>query len=342
MKVPDRMPNGAIPEAAEAGSLPRVLIAEDDSLFRRLLASCLERWGFQVQVAEDGNQAWKALQEPEPPPLLILDWMMPGIDGSELCRLIRSEQAETYSYIILLTAKNARDNLVEGLNAGADDFLTKPFDARELRARLRVGVRILKLQDALRSKEEQLKFAASHDSLTGLWNSGAIRSFLEREVSRSTRTGESLGVLMVDADHFKQVNDTYGHTTGDEVLREIARRLSESTRQYDWVGRYGGEEFMIVVGHCDQEALSGHCERLRAAISSAPIRTSSGNIAITVSIGGAVSATGTTFEVESLVRTADAALYRAKREGRNRVVTDVMDGLAPLEHTVPVNRSALM
>jgi two-component system cell cycle response regulator len=201
----------------QATSNLSALVAEDDPMFRRILQSWLGTWGYDVSVAEDGARAWNLLQLERPPHLLILDWIMPGMDGTELCRRIREQQKSPYQYILLVTGKNDRQDVVHGLDAGADHYLTKPFDRDELRARLRVGKRILQLQDSLIHAREELRFQATHDVLTGVWNHGAVMEMLSRELDRSARKNVPTAVLMLDIDHFKKINDTHGHPTGDAV-----------------------------------------------------------------------------------------------------------------------------
>ena len=266
-----------------------VLVADDDPLFCRLLESWLRKWNYRVTTAEDGLKAWNVLQHnDDAPQLLVLDWLMPAINGLELCQRIRSRKQLRYPYIVLLTAKDDKQDPVTALESGADDYLTKPFDMRELQARLRVGKRILTLQEELIKAREELRFEAMHDRLTELWNHGAILDFLHRELERTRRTREPLGILMLDIDHFKAVNDTHGHLVGDEVLKQVAGRLFRSARVYDWVGRYGGEEFLSIVSACSTENLRKHAERIRAGIAEEPISTSAGEVKVTVSIGATV------------------------------------------------------
>jgi diguanylate cyclase (GGDEF)-like protein len=296
----------------------KVLVAEDDPIFRRLLQNRLQNWGYQVVIVRDGAEAWEMLQQPDAPSLLILDWMMPAIDGLELCRRIRKKQSDTYQYILLLTGKDDKQDLIDGLNAGADDYLTKPFDIGELRARLRAGKRILSLQHELIKAREALRFDATHDALTGVWSRGAALHLLGAEVQRGARANTSTGILMVDLDHFKAVNDTYGHLTGDEVLKEAANRISQAVRSYDFVGRYGGEEFIAILANCTLEDLRVVAERIRSSVADLPIGTNGGEVKATVSIGGVVT-TNQAHDLEFLAA-ADSALYEAKRSGRNRVV----------------------
>ena len=310
-----------LPLGNKSGLPNSVLIAEDDPIFRRILESWLQKWNFQVTAVENGLDAWKALQQENAPRLAILDWMMPGLDGIELCRKIRNQAQGAYKYLLLLTARGSKEDVVAGLEAGADDYLTKPFDANELRARVRAGKRILELQGELVKAHNELQFEAAHDHLTGLWNRGAIMDLLHRENQRSTRIGEPLGVIMADLDHFKQINDSYGHQTGDAVLREVAQRLLESVRNYDYVGRYGGEEFLTVLTACTASNLAITAERMRVYVSEKPVETGTGPIPVTISIGLAAHHTvgPDLAREEELVRSADTALYAAKASGGNRV-----------------------
>jgi two-component system cell cycle response regulator len=297
----------------------RVLIAEDDAMFRKILHNWLQSWGYQVTIAEDGAKAWEILQGASAPQLLILDWMMPEPNGVELCRLIRERNSSPYQYIVLLTAKDDKQDLIRGLEAGADDYLTKPFDKNELNARLRTGRRILTLQDEQIKNREQLQFQATHDALTGIWNRRAILEVLHREFERTKRSGIALGVLMLDIDHFKNVNDTYGHLAGDAVLQEVGRRIQQAVRSYDLAGRYGGEEFLIVLPGCGRDELQLCGERIRLAISSDPFVAEGSGIAATISIGSVVLDPKLHTEREAL-SAADTALYQAKNQGRDRVV----------------------
>jgi len=294
------------------------LVAEDDPIYRRLLQNRLENWGYKVIAVNDGAEAWEVLRQPKPPGLLILDWMMPGADGIELCRRIRQKQDDPYQYILLLTGKDEKQDLIDGLNAGADDYLTKPFDIGELRARLRAGRRILSLQRELIQSREALRFDATHDALTGVWSRGAILHLLEAEIHRGSRSHASTGVLMIDLDHFKKVNDTYGHLTGDEVLKESADRIGQALRSYDFVGRYGGEEFLAILTNCTLDDLRIAAERICASVADSPIEVNNESLRVTVSIGGVV--TSNRGRDREFLAAADSALYEAKRSGRNRVV----------------------
>jgi diguanylate cyclase (GGDEF)-like protein len=241
--------------------------------------------------------------------------MMPGLDGLAVCRAVREREAP-YVYLILLTARDGDDDVVAGLVAEADDYLTKPFDARELNARIQSGERILELETKLLMAERDLRHEATHDRLTGLWNRGMVLDDLDRTVKRVRRTGEHLTVALADVDHFKVVNDTYGHDAGDRVLREAARRIRASLRDADAVGRYGGEEFLIVLASRDAAGQLAALDRVCQAVRQTPIDIARARVNITLSMGAARFATSDT-DAASLIAAADEALYRAKAQGRN-------------------------
>lgn len=297
----------------------RILIADDDKVNRLVLTTFLEKWGYEVLTAEDGTQAWEMLQQEGAPRLVILDWMMPGFDGPDICRKLRERNEPSQLYLILLTTKFQKQDIIEGLEAGADDYLTKPFDHNELRARLRAGRRILELHEEMLRAHDRLQFQASHDALTGLWNRAATLEILHTELARSQRDGSSVSVLMADLDHFKRINDTYGHLAGDSVLREVTRRLRSHVRAYDTVGRYGGEEFLIIMPGTDLATTARLAERLRLAVGEAPVDSPDGMIAVSLSLGVTASETRKSPDPDLLLREADAALYCAKQRGRGRV-----------------------
>jgi two-component system cell cycle response regulator len=301
----------------------KILIADDEPVSRRMLQGLLTKWGYDVVCVEDGNAAWEWLNRPDAPRLALLDWMMPGRNGIEVCAEMRRKRHDPYTYIVLLTAKGAKESVVEGLESGADDYLIKPFHSRELKARLRVGLRMLELEDTLVQAREAMRFKAMHDVLTGVWNRGAILEALEREMSRARREGSSLGLLIADLDHFKQINDTCGHHAGDSVLGEVTRRMQASIRAYDMIGRYGGEEFLILLPGCNEAATSDKAEQLRNAVVRRPIDTLSGPLRVSLSFGGVTAGDWPDASPDQLLQMADAALYRAKAEGRNRVVMAV-------------------
>lgn len=309
----------SISPKAERQKHLRVLVAEDDRVSRAILKLNLEKWGYEVVVCSDGLQAWTELQKPDAPRMAILDWMMPGMDGIQVCQAVRERPQQAYVYILLLTAKNLKQDLLAGLNAGADDYLTKPMDPQELELRLRAGRRILDLQSELIAAREGLHVQATQDSLTGVWNRRAVLETLQSELVRSVRQHVPLGVILGDLDHFKTVNDTHGHAVGDTVLREAASRMVAALRPYDRLGRYGGEEFLIVAPGCSLEDVAGVAERLRLALLAEPIQTGRGTIEISGTFGVTSSACFSHPDAEALIQAADEALYQAKDSGRNCV-----------------------
>jgi diguanylate cyclase (GGDEF)-like protein len=296
----------------------RVLIADDDRLSARMLEASLKAGGYDVIVAEDGGQAWNVLKRDDRPQIAILDWMMPVMDGLEVCRRVR-RSAGHYVYILLLTGNTDPGSVVTGMDAGADDYIRKPFHPAELKARLRSGKRIVEL-------EEKLRRQAMHDSLTGILNRGAVMERFAIEMDRAYRDGEYLCIAMVDLDHFKRVNDTFGHTVGDTVLCETATRMTSVLRPYDCAGRYGGEEFIIVFPKCDAAQASAIAERVRRSISFSPIRTNQDAVLVTASIG--VAEARRYRNADAVIRDADDALFRAKQGGRNRVEVSTVEKLS--------------
>ncbi|PQV62550.1 response regulator receiver modulated diguanylate cyclase [Abditibacterium utsteinense] len=302
----------------------QILIAEDDAVSRLVLSATLKKMGHEVKTTSSGGEAWAALNEMHCP-LLISDWMMPDIDGLELCRRVRALHDEgrrgaPYTYIILLTALAGKTNYLGAMDAGADDFITKPFDADQLAARLRVAERILALHQSLRDQ-------ARIDALTGLSNRADILDCLRQEIERAARQSSSVGVILADLDRFKSINDTHGHEAGDDVLREAALRMKGSLRPYDHIGRYGGEEFLMVVPNCGPSEAAIVAERVRHSLSASPIEACRKELLVTGSLGVScnhvmISPDGKSQkpDVAALVRQADHALYRAKNSGRNRVV----------------------
>ncbi|HEV2289360.1 MAG TPA: diguanylate cyclase [Candidatus Acidoferrales bacterium] len=297
----------------------KVLVAEDETISRRLLEKCLRAWGYETLAATNGTEAWELLRSTDSPRLAILDWVMPEMEGVDICRRVRSQSEKPYTYLILLTSRSEKQNLLEGMKAGADDYLGKPFDADELLARLQVGERILKMQDELIAARDLQHHQATHDTLTGVATRRAAMDFLTRELARAARENKPVGVVIADLDHFKQINDTYGHMAGDMVLQEAAKRMSESTRAYDCVGRFGGEEFLIIFPTSNEELALRQAERIRKAIEATPVETREGRIRITASLGVATSGGTGSGEMAELLRAADRALYCAKSKGRNRV-----------------------
>ena len=304
-------------------SAMRIMLAEDSKLYRHLISNCLKEWNFDFMVANDGRAASELLESSWAPTVAILDWVLPGMSGLELCQRIRSRtQNEQYVYTIVLTAKNQRQDLLEAMEAGADDYLSKPFDPPELKARLLAGRRIICLQRELIAARESLRFAATHDSMTGLLNRGEIIGFLRCELARARRERRPVGIVLADLDNFKKVNDTLGHAAGDSVIKEASRRLRAGLRIYDGVGRYGGEEFLLILPGCDLGSVFQRADAIRHALEKDPIVTPQGDLTATVSMGVTVADCENDISVEALLERADAALYRAKDNGRNRVECD--------------------
>lgn len=298
----------------------RILIADDDRTSRMVLAAVLKKSGHEVMETLDGEEAIEALLRPDAPQLAILDWVMPEIDGIEVVRRLRARQTDRPPYLIMLTTRGEKADIISGLDAGANDYLAKPFDSGELQARVEVGRRMIELQAALVASREALAHQAAHDALTGLLNRRAILDVLHKELARSARQGSTLAVGMCDIDHFKRVNDTYGHHAGDDVLCALAGILHDNLREYDSVGRLGGEEFLVVAALNEGPCSETLFERLRARIAEHVFDSKPGPFSVTASIGVAHSFPGV--EVDAILEVADTALYRAKEEGRNRVVHD--------------------
>ena len=297
----------------------QVLLAEDSRLYQQLTTRLLQDWAFEVVIAENGVKAWELLQKPDAPTIALIDWVLPDIDGLELCRRIRrSSNPALYTYTVLVTAKGTHANLLEGMEAGADDYLIKPFDPLELRARLVVGERILNLHSKLAEANEQLRFAATYDSLTRLLNRREILDFLDRELHRAKRESRTVSVVIADVDHFKHINDSYGHPAGDTVLIELAKKLKANLRVYDAVGRYGGEEFLMVLPTCSLKDAVRRAEETRQLVHQ-DITAGDDKQPVTLSLGVAVAVPERKVSPEVLINEADIALYRAKNNGRNRV-----------------------
>lgn len=296
----------------------KVLVADDDLISCKALEKNIKQWGYEVISARNGEEAWKVVKKNKIR-LAILDWMMPRMSGVEICRMIRQEFQEgksEYIYIILLTGRDQQEDIIEGLSAGADDYMVKPANFFELKVRLQNGKRIISLED------HRIKLA-SYDSLTNLWYRNKIFEFFEEELARSSRENHRTGVIMLDIDHFKQINDSYGHFIGDEVLRETAIRLKKGIRRYDKIGRYGGDEMLVVLPNCHQEHVALIGERLRQAICDEKIETDSGYLDVSISLGGVSSEISSKASAANLVQASDRALYLAKAQGRNRFVLAV-------------------
>jgi len=292
----------------------KIMIAEDDPVSRRLLEAFLSKWGYDVVATCNGSEAWAVLNEPEAPSLVISDWMMPNIDGLELCRKIREMKKSGYTYFIILTAKERKEDVIQGLEAGADDFLTKPFHQEELKYRVQIGERIIEL-------EQRILLLASTDSLTGVLNRRVFIERMEEEIHRSKRENSTFFLILTDIDYFKRINDKHGHQAGDLVLQGFTEQLSKFSRPYDFVGRYGGEEFVVCLPGGDGIQGQLVAERMRKRVEEMKITlpNSSQSVQITASFGVASFRIGSEETVDSLIKRVDEAMYRAKHEGRNRV-----------------------
>ena len=301
------------------------LLIGDDSLTQRVMLDAITRkWGFDAVLAEDGRQAFDILSAPDAPRLVLLDWEMPGLDGPEICRRLRARQDRDPPYILLLTARGDTADIVAGLDAGANDYLRKPFDNTELHARLRVGARMLDMQAELNDARAALEYQASHDDLTGLMNRGAVMRALEAAIEQGRANGTTLQVGLLDIDHFKQVNDCHGHPAGDEVLREAAHRLWSNLRSGDLVGRYGGEEFLVLVNG-EVADTPEFFERLRSSIAERPFETGSVALRVTLSGGFVEVDPRDSRSLSDILATADQMLYQAKASGRNRILHESGD-----------------
>jgi two-component system, cell cycle response regulator len=296
----------------------KILIADDEASSRLMLAGVLQKFGHEIVVTTDGGEAWEVMRQPDAPTLAIFDWMMPGLTGVEVCQRIRGLASDEPPYLILLTSMGEKADIVAGLEAGADDYLAKPFDPGELRARVEVGRRITELQTRLREARDALSDAAMHDPLTGAFNRRAFASLASRAISEEARHHEGLALGICDVDEFKKINDGHGHQVGDEVLCGLVNLLTANLRGHDVLGRHGGDEFVVLAEHLAQADPVSLYDRLRAAIADHPIATEAGEIPLTISVGVSVWREGAS--ADDLLGAADDALFRAKRAGRNRVV----------------------
>ncbi len=308
----------------------RLLIADDDPVSRRLLARTVEEMGHEVIAVQDGFEAWTVLQQ-ESIHLVIADWMMPEMDGLELVRRIRATTRDRYIYVILLTSRNERRDVIDGLAAGADDYIVKPFDREELLFRIRSGERVVRLEEALAERNRQLAMMALVDGLTGIGNRRSFDEQFHRTFSQSVRYHNPLSIVMVDIDHFKRYNDSLGHEAGDEALRRVARCLAAGIRASDAAFRYGGEEFVVLLPETHQDGARGVARRLVELVrrEGIPHPENPPRGVVTISAGVSTYVPGTIVTENELLKAADDALYEAKREGRDRVVAATLPSAAP-------------
>ncbi len=302
---------------------PAILLAEDDPVTRMLMTRFLKKAGYEVDAVADGTEALDKMTK-RYYPILVTDWEMPGMDGVALCKAVRNMQLDGYVYALLLTARDAKEHIIAGLEAGADDYLIKPVHEPELIARLNAGRRILALEHSLRAANHRNRILSITDALTGAYNRRYLMEQLPREVERCRRYAYPLSVIMCDIDHFKLINDEQGHAAGDEVLQQFVVRVQRSIRSNsDWIARYGGEEFLMVLPEADFNAGFFVAEKIRNLISASAFATRAGDTAVTASFG--VASTGPTgpdltLKVEGLIKAADQCLYRSKQAGRDRTM----------------------
>ncbi len=304
------------------GEDPSILIVEDHPSTRKLLQMLLQKRGYEAIAVQNGKEALELFKE-RFFPIVLTDWIMPETDGRELCSRLRESRWDSYIYIIFLTARDSKNDVVQGLDAGADDYLTKPFNPAELAARIRTGIRILRLEGSLRKANEEIQLLTITDPLTGLYNRRYLYDRLPQEIKRSLRYGHSLSLILCDLDYFKRVNDTYGHQAGDTVLRVFGRLIKEGCRAgVDWTARYGGEEFVAVLPETEIGGAYLVAERLRQTLENEMILLEKSAIRVTASWGVTSLSSPQTEQtswMDILIRQADDALTEAKREGRNRV-----------------------
>jgi diguanylate cyclase (GGDEF)-like protein len=297
----------------------RILVAEDDPVSLRLLQACLVEWGYKVTSVTDGQKALEVLQGRKAPRLAMLNWIMPGMNGIDICREIRKRTRKPYTYILMLTSKAKEQDVVEGLQSGADDYLSKPFNPHELRARLRAGRRILDLREQLLSAYRLIEAQMTVDPLTGVWSRTVILDILKRQLTLSSESDSPMSLVVANIDHFHDINATFGPLAGDTVLREVGRRFRAALRPPDSIGRSEAGEFVIVLPRCDAPTAASLAEKFRARVDRRAVETSEGMVPVTVSLGVMVAPSGKALELDAAWRLAAEAVSRAKANGRNRV-----------------------
>lgn len=297
----------------------KVLIVDDDAVSRKVLEVRLAEWGYEGEAVEGGSPVEEMLSAEDAPRIVALAWPTSWVDGRDLLRRVKATDGQPRPYVLLLMENERRGDIAAGLDEGADDYIVKPFNPQEFAARLRAGKRIVNLQAELKESREALQYQATHDPLTGLWNRGEGTAVLERELQRMRREEGAVAVALIDLDHFKHVNDTYGHAVGDTLLKGSAQRMLGSLRPYDTVCRYGNEEFFIVLPNNGRDQAMVLAERIRLRLRESPIETQAGDVFVTASIGVAIGGAGEGLDVDALLTAAAAALSRAKQCGRDQI-----------------------
>ncbi len=305
----------------------RVLLADSDSERMRQLEGWLIKWGYEVTPSRNGVDAWAKIESERKPVLAVLAWRMEGMLGIDVCRRLRLHPDLPSAYVLLLVDSRGQEELFDGLNAGADDFLFAPLDSVETRARIRTGARVIETEQALKASQDALRIQSTRDAITGSWNHASILEVLQKERDRARRKSGSVGVVLADLDEFRKVNENLGHPVGDEVLREAARRMNSSVRPYDSVGRYGGEEFLIVLPGSDGLGALTVAERIRENFANRPVLTSAGPVPVTLSLGVAAEGGEAGLDDSALLIAAGSALARAQKTGRNRTALADESGL---------------
>jgi two-component system, cell cycle response regulator len=296
----------------------QILVVDDSPVYRKLVEQALEETAYSLLFAKSGREALELFLK-HSPSIVVTDWMMPDFSGLELCDRIRSDPKRAYTYIIVLTGKTEKDSVVKGLAAGADDYLTKPFDPGELLARIGVGCRTVELHGEIDAKNKLLQEMAHTDSLTGLPNRRAIEDWGRRQLRGAARHGFPLWVIHAELDSFKTINDTYGHDAGDAVLQKFAEILKTNTRASDICGRMGGDEFLLVMTHVVEEHIESTIDPLRQELAGHAFVFGGKKVSITASFGVAGFHGAEAPSFGALVQQADKALYAAKHAGGNKV-----------------------
>lgn len=299
----------------------RVLIAEDDSASNIFLKRLLLRWGFDIETAFDGTRAWELLQEEDAPSMAVLDWMMPGMDGLEVCRRLREKEKNDhrYTYVMMLTSRTEKEDIIAGMEAGADDYLTKPFDKDELLARLRAGQRIIELHGALSAANKRLLVLSRLDPLTGALSRNALLHDMDLAMYRASREKKSLGIAMVDFDNLKEYNQRFGRDTGDRALQESVRKICGCLRRTDCLGRWGGDEFLVILPGVTIDQGKTVCRRIRQAIAREETVVGEQSLKITASQSLAIwdGKSG----IDELIMQAENTLRASRDRGNNRLET---------------------